>query len=533
MATFKLDGKTVPFEPGDTIIRAAHRQGLTIPHYCWHPGLSSPANCRMCLVEILPKPGQRPLSLDILELDAKTGEYKPVQKPKLQPACYMAAADGMEVLGDTSEHVVKARHDVQEFLLLNHPVDCPICDQSGECTLQDYWLEYQKTQKRMHDEPVHKPKGVEFGATIVYDGERCVMCTRCVRFMAEVAKDPVLDMRERGNLNEIFVSPGRQLDGHYTFMTEHVCPVGALTTKDFRFKARVWFLRTAPSVCQGCATGCNAHLDYDPRYNKTYRYRPRDNEKVNKYWMCDEGMLTYREAHDGRVLEASVDAAARTTSQALDEVKSLFVAVPKDSVGVVLSARYSLEDNWALRELALVLMGTKNVYRSGRPDGYEDDILIHRDKNSNTLGVTELAPAAKPFQALLDDVAARRITHVIALGGSAPVDASNLRAAKLVTIAAHRGPLTELATVVLPATSWAEHSGTYVNAKGMRQIADKALEPLGASKPAWKQVADLATALGFEPSWTKLKQIRGQLIGSAAAEAHGTPQAVAGNASAE
>jgi len=533
MATFKLDGKTVPFEPGDTIIRAADRQGLTIPHYCWHPGLSSPANCRMCLVEILPKPGQRPLSLDILELDAKTGEYKPVQKPKLQPACYMAAADGMEVLGDTSEHVVKARHDVQEFLLLNHPVDCPICDQSGECTLQDYWLEYQKTQKRMHDEPVHKPKGVEFGATIVYDGERCVMCTRCVRFMAEVAKDPVLDMRERGNLNEIFVSPGRQLDGHYTFMTEHVCPVGALTTKDFRFKARVWFLRTAPSVCQGCATGCNAHLDYDPRYNKAYRYRPRDNEKVNKYWMCDEGMLTYREAHDGRVLEASVDAAARTTAQALDEVKSLFTGVPSDSVGVVLSARYSLEDNWALRELALVLMGTKNVYWSGRPDGYEDDILIHRDKNSNTRGVKDLAPTAKPFQALVDDVAARRITHVIALGGSAPGDASTLRAAKLVTIAAHRGPMTDLATVVLPATSWAEHSGTYVNAKGMRQIADKALEPLGASKPAWKQVADVATALGFEPSWVKLKHIRGQLIGTAAADAHATPGPVVGNASAE
>ncbi len=134
----------------------------------------------------------------------------------------------------------------------------------------------------MRDEPVHKPKGVVFGPTIVYDAERCVMCTRCVRFMAEVAKDPVLDMRERGNLNEITVSPGRVLDGHYTFMTEHVCPVGALTTQDFRFKARVWFLRTAPAICQGCATGCNAHLDYDPRYNKAYRYRPRDNEKVNE-----------------------------------------------------------------------------------------------------------------------------------------------------------------------------------------------------------------------------------------------------------
>jgi NADH-quinone oxidoreductase subunit G len=519
MATFKLDGIAVPFEPGDTIIRAAHRQGLTIPHYCWHPGLSAPANCRMCLVEILPKPGQKPLSLDILELDKKTGQYRPIQKPKLQPACYMAAAEGLEVLADTSEHVMRARHDVQEFLLLNHPVDCPICDQAGECTLQDYWLEYQKTPKRMHDEPVHKPKGVEFGPTIVYDGERCVMCTRCIRFMEEVAKDPVLDMRERGNLNEVVVSPGRQLDGHYTFMTEHVCPVGALTTKDFRFKARVWFLRSAPSVCQGCATGCNAHLDYDPRYNKAYRYRPRDNEKVNKYWMCDEGMLTYKEAHDGRVLEASVDSATRTTAQALEEAKALLSGVPMDTVAIVLSARYSLEDNWALRELGLVLMGTRNVYVSGRPDGYEDDILIHHDKNSNTRGVAELVPGAKSFEALVDDVAARRITHVIALGGSAPVNAGPLGAAKLVTIAAHGGPLTQLARVVLPATSWAEHSGTYVNAKGMRQIADKALEPLGASKPAWKQLADLATALGYEPSWVKLKHIRGQLIGSASPDA--------------
>jgi NADH-quinone oxidoreductase subunit G len=535
MGTFKLDGKTVPFEPGDTIIKAADRQGIAIPHYCWHPGLSAPANCRMCLVEILPKPGQKPLSLDILELDAKTGEYKPVQKPKLQPACYMAPADGMEVLGDTSPNVQKARHDVQEFLLLNHPVDCPICDQSGECSLQDYWLEYQKTQKRMHDEPVHKPKGVVFGKTIVYDGERCVMCTRCIRFMAEVAKDPVLDMRERGNLNEIFVSPGRELDGHYTFMTEHVCPVGALTTKDFRFKARVWFLRSANSVCQGCATGCNTHLDYDPRYNKAYRYRPRDNEQVNKYWMCDEGMLTYKEAHDGRVLEASVDGAARTNAQALDEARSLFVGAPKGSIGVVLHARYSLEDNWALRELAKVLIGTANVYVSARADGYEDDILIHRDKNSNTRGVRELAPEAKPFQALVDDVVARRVTHVIALGGSAPGPVSALRSAKVINVAAHQGPMNEVATVVLPATSWAEHSGTYVNAKGLRQVADKALEPQGACKPAWQQLADLATALGYEPSWVKLKHIRAHLAGGPPAEAHpgGTGAVVVDNASAE
>src|SRR5271155_248755 len=172
MPTLKLDGKTIPFEPGDSIIRAADRQGIEIPHYCWHAGLSSPANCRMCLVEILPAPGQRPVMLDILSWDAKAGVYKPEGKPKLQPACQMAAVDGMDIKSDTSEHVKDARHHVQESLLLNHPVDCPICDQAGECTLQDYWLEYQKTQKRMHDEPVPKPKGVEFVAAIVYDGER-------------------------------------------------------------------------------------------------------------------------------------------------------------------------------------------------------------------------------------------------------------------------------------------------------------------------------------------------------------------------
>jgi NADH-quinone oxidoreductase subunit G len=522
MATFKLDGQAIPFEPGDSIIRAAYRRGIEIPHYCWHPGLSSPANCRMCLVEILPKPGQKPLNLDVLEWDAKAGEYRPVQKPKLQPACYMGAVEGMEVLSDTSEHVRRARHDVQEFLLLNHPVDCPICDQAGECKLQDYWLDHMKSQKRMRDEPVHKPKGVVFGPTIVYDAERCVMCTRCVRFMSEVAKDPVLDMRERGNLNEIFVAPGRQLDGHYTFMTEHVCPVGALTTKDFRFKARVWFLRTAPAICQGCATGCNAHLDYDPRNNTAYRYRPRDSEKVNKFWMCDEGMLSYKEAHEGRVTAPRASGATVSTQRALDEAKRLFAGVPKEGVGVILSAQHSLEDNWALLELGAVLIGTRAVYRSGKPDGYEDAILIHRDKNPNARGVEQLAPGIKPVQMLVDEIKASRVTHVIALGGATALDADELdalKAVKLVVIASHEGPLTEGAAVVLPATAWAEQSGTYVNAKGLRQLSEAALLPAGDVRPGWAQVAALAYSLGYEASWTKVKQIRTRLARGASTDA--------------
>jgi NADH-quinone oxidoreductase subunit G len=301
-------------------------------------------------------------------------------------------------------------------------------------------------------------------------------------------------------------------------MTEHVCPVGALTTTDFRFKARVWFLRTAAAVCQGCATGCNAHLDYDPRNNKAYRYRPRDNEKVNKFWMCDEGMLTYREAHDGRVIEARVRGVATSTRKAFEEIASRFAGVAPASVAVVFSAQHSVEDNWALRELGSVLLGTKNLYFTGRREGYQDDILIHRDKNANTTGVMQLAPGARPLRALLDDVRMSRITHVIALGAEAPVEpdaALALGGATMVTIAAHDGPLPRLAAVLLPATSWAEQSGTYVNARGIRQVSDKAIEPQGASKPAWQLVAEVAAALGYQASWAKLKDIRALLASGA------------------
>jgi NADH-quinone oxidoreductase subunit G len=520
MPTFKLDGKEIPFEPGDSIIKAAARQGIEIPHYCWHPGLSAPANCRMCLVEIKPGPQQRAMMLDVLEFDPSINDYRPAQKPKLQPACQMPAVEGQEVLSDTSTHVLNARKTVQEFLLLNHPVDCPICDQAGECKLQDYWLQHQKTQKRMRDEPIHKPKAVVFGPTIVYDAERCVMCTRCIRFMAEVAKDPVLDMRERGNLNEICVAPGRQLDGHYTFMTEHVCPVGALTTKDFRFKARVWFLRSAKSICQGCATGCNAWLDYDPRYNKAYRYRPRDNEAVNKYWMCDGGMLSYRAAHVGRVTSAKVKGKKATLEAALAEVTKRFSDTSRENIAFVLSAQHSLEDNWALREVAR-LAGAKGIYVTGAGPGYRDDILIDEDKNPNTAGVVELVPTLRPFPQLIEDIRAGRVTQVVALGGvtprNDPEDATALgMVSTLVAVAAHEGALTETAHVVLPATSWAEHSGTYVNRQGFRQVADKALEPQGASRPAWEQLRAIALALGLEPTWTKLKDIRKELTVSTA-----------------
>lgn len=513
MATFKLDGREIPFKPGDTIIRAAHRAGIDIPHYCWHPGLSVAANCRMCLVEILPPPGRPAILLQVLAYDEKTGEYVEQKKPKLQPACQMQVAEGMEVLSESSAHVETARHAVQESLLLNHPVDCPICDQAGECRLQDYWLEHQATSKRMRDEPVHKPKAVVFGPTIVYDAERCIVCTRCIRFVDEVAQDPVLALRERGNLNEVVVAPGRQLDNAYTLMTEYVCPVGALTAVDFRFKARVWFLRTARTVCQGCATGCNAFLDFDPRYQKVFRHRPRENLEVNKYWMCDDGMLDYQRVHENRLLEAKIDNEPTTVGAALDKAAELLKPVEPGKLAIVLSAQHSNEDNFALVQLARNYIGTGNVFLSGKPPGQGDRVLRHPDKNPNTAGVTALCTSAPPqnMQALATGVSSGKFTAVLALGSDIAdlADATPFEDAEaVVVIAAHEGPLAETAHVALPATTWAECDGTYVNAKGMAQQSEQAIEPQGDARPAWKLISALALRLGHDMAYRRLDAVR-------------------------
>jgi NADH-quinone oxidoreductase subunit G len=517
MPSFKLDGREIPFQPGDTIIRAAWREGIEIPHYCWHPGLSIAANCRMCLVEIEPMANRRQLMLDVLAWDPAKGAYVPSKKPKLEPACQVEALEGMSIKSESSENVDKARRHVQEFLLLNHPVDCPICDQAGECKLQDYWLSEQKTGKRMRDEPVHKPKAVPFGDTIVYDAERCIVCTRCVRFMDEVAKDPVLDIRERGNLNEVVLAPGRKLEGHYTMMTDHVCPVGALTTKDFRFKARVWFLRKAPTVCPGCATGCNAWLDYDPRTGEVPRLRPRDNEEVNKYWMCDDGILTHRRVQDQRVVhgylgrgsdrqKVSPGAALKAASQLLDGHRG--------KIAVVLSAQASTEDNFALARFARSHLGVKEFYLARLADWDGDEILRDVDRNPNVRGATAAAGGTiHKLEELMEPAVSGKVAVVLALGGLADLDVAptslgGLGRAKVITLAANHGPLTHTADVLLPAASWAESDGTFVNRQGRAQTFEPGPRPAGDSLPAWEIVSRLAKAMGLPMEFTRLRDLR-------------------------
>ncbi len=524
MGTIKIDGREIPFEPGDTVIRAAWRQGIEIPHYCWHPGLSIAANCRMCLVEIT---SGRRMDMPILRWDDGKKDYVPATKPKLQPACQMAAAEGMEV-STASEEVKKAQAAVQEFLLLNHPVDCPICDQAGECKLQDYWLDHQHELKRKKTEPVHKPKGVRFGPTIVYDAERCVMCTRCIRVCDELVGDHVLDMRQRGNKNEIVLAPGRELDHRYTLMTEHVCPVGALTSRDFRFKARVWFLRSVDGVCAGCATGCNSHVDFDPRYDRVFRLRPRDNLQVNQFWMCDDGMMTYKEVHEDRVY-VPVQGRGRDReellySEALALAAERLSAAGGARLGVVLSAKHSSEDNFVLATLARQVLGTDKLYLAADADWEGDTILRSSDHNPNRRGAMMAAGGElESMEDLLQDVLAGEVTSVLALGWVSAESADQLepllKLETVISLTSNEGALPSVASLVVPVACWGEMHGTFVNAKGMAQQFRRAVRPQGQIKPAWEALLTIAQLMDKKLDFAKLADIRAALApaGSAAA----------------
>jgi NADH-quinone oxidoreductase subunit G len=307
------------------------------------------------------------------------------------------------------------------------------------------------------------------------------------------------------------VAPGRQLDHPYSLMTEYVCPVGALTAQDFRFKARVWFLRSARTVCVGCATGCSSFTDYDPRNQTVYRYRPRENLEVNKYWMCDDGMLDYRRIHENRVLRARVGTEETSRDEALLQAAELLRRAAPQKIALVLSAQHSNEDNYALLTLAREHLKISDVFVSGQAPGRADDILIHADKNPNHRGVAGLCGVPpKRFGELVAGLAAGTFTHVLALGSyvSEPDKTEAFKGATVVALATHDGPIADHARVVLPVSSWAESDGTFVNAKGMAQETQRAILPHGDSLPAWRMVGLLAKALGIALPFGTLDKLR-------------------------
>jgi NADH-quinone oxidoreductase subunit G len=491
MVTATVDGREVVVKPGTTVIEAAKAVGVDIPFYCYHKRLSIAANCRMCLVEMSNAP-----------------------MGKLMPACQMPLAEGVAVKTDTPR-VKDQQRATLEFLLLNHPVDCAICDQAGECKLQDYYMLHDRQPSRLDGPKVQKQKRVFLGPLVTLDQERCILCTRCVRFMREVAKDPQLGVAERGAESCIETAPGQPLDNKYSGNVVDICPVGALTSTDFRFRGRVWFMSAARSVCTGCARGCNTFLDYLDA--TTYRYRPRENDAVNQEWMCDDGRLSYKYLNRGRVLEARLGRApGQRATRAAAAVKAAALLREHAGAGalaLLLSPVASLEDALVALSVAREGLGLSEVFLGGRPDGWQDDFLKRADQNPDRKGV-ELAAqalglAVRPFADLLAAAAAGKVKALWAVGTELPVEgaAEKLAGLTLVVQAMNDGPLVQAAEVLLPASPHSESDGTFVNFEGRAQRFEMAYFPRGESRPHWALAGDVGRGLDVHCSFTSAREV--------------------------
>ncbi len=467
----KINGKPVTVENGTTVLEAARQAGFEVPRFCYHPGLSRPANCRMCLVDASNSP-------------------KPI------PSCYISVAENADYTTD-SEHVRELRRAILEFILLNHPIDCPICDQAGECELQDNYFSHSLQESRLSTPKNHGPKATALSSSVTFDAERCIVCTRCVRFCAEITETNELGVKNRGERSEISTFPGKPLSNPYSINVVDLCPVGALTSTDFRFKCRVWFMESVESVCNGCARGCSITLDHHK--GEVMRYRPRENREVNDWWMCDTGRMSYRALHEERVLapvrggaagpeRVSWDAALSTTREIL--------GAAGDRLAIVLSAGLDNETLFAVRRLVRSGLTGAKLFVAGRPDGTDEDkLLIRNDKNANRAGVSALFGPLPDVAALASAVRDRQVTHVLALGGE--LDPAAVRGAQTIVAATHATAFAQGAAVVLPLQTHAEHDGTFVNFAGQVQRFQGGIAAVGEALAGWDLVTRLASTLGF------------------------------------
>ncbi|MSP60909.1 MAG: 2Fe-2S iron-sulfur cluster binding domain-containing protein [Myxococcales bacterium] len=473
--TLTIDGRQVTVQKGTNVLEAARAQGTDISYFCYHPGLSSPAVCRQCLVEVA---GQ----------------------PKLVPSCYTPVADNMVVI-TASERVLTARRQMLEFTLVNHPVDCPICDKAGECTLQKLYMEWDGHPSRSDVNKVHKPKVVDLGPTIVLDAERCILCTRCIRVCDEVAHQHQLTMAFRGDHEILTTAPGQVLDNPYSLNTVDVCPVGALTSKDFRFKMRAWELYTVPSVCPGCATGCNVEIHH--AQGQAWRLVPRPNPDINKFWMCDEGRLTYKELTRDRVVGARLGDDPAPLEKAINYAAERIEQVRQEggTVAVVLGAQATNEDLYLAARVAIDVLSAR-VFIAGRPAVPDrvDEILRSADVNPNSAGAKIFGRAAAGGIPELERALQNgELSLVWAIGEDLPLSEEAFAALddiEMIVQASHEDELTAGADVVLPAAMWAEVDGTFTNVQGLVQRIRRALDAPGGAKPHWELTAAIARRLG-------------------------------------
>jgi NADH-quinone oxidoreductase subunit G len=464
LVTLTIDGAPVSVPKGTTIIEAAKQAGILVPHYCYHPSLPSPAVCRMCLVEV-------------------------EKAPKLMPACVTAVADG-QVVHVESVKAKKAREGVLELLLINHPLDCPICDQAGECELQDYVFQEGRAGTRYSEYAKRYSPVEDFGPDILYVPNRCILCTRCVRFMEDVVEEPVLNVSERGDRAYIGISPEQRLDHAWSGNVVDLCPVGSLLSKDFLHKARAWELDKSASVCPGCTQGCN--ISIDTRDDNVVRIRPRPNLEVNRHFICDYGRMNYRWMNRGDRIEAPLvrDGGRHVATDwdtALDRLAQL-VRGTSGSAVILASGRASTEslglvkrmvDRADLTAVVQVPMGEE------APLGRVPNLALRRERAPN-LAAAELMGYRTDWQAGLKQAAAAGLVLVLD---------TDLSEADEAALAAAPGSVVILGTVfpeglrnaelVLPLTNMAEENGTYLNRDLRLQRYSQAKSQPGMARPAW------------------------------------------------
>jgi len=491
--TLTIDGKPVTVPEGTTVLQACEQAGSPVPFYCYHPGLSIAGNCRICLVEIK-------------------------NSPKLQISCYTPVAQGMEVL-TTSDKALVGRRDVLEFLLINHPLDCPVCDQAGECWLQDYYMQHGLYDPKFNETKIKKPKAVPIGPTVMLDAERCILCSRCVRFTDEITKTGEFGIFNRGDHSEIGLHPGKALDNNYAGNVVDICPVGALTDRDFRFKCRVWYLGAADSVCPGCSRGCNIQIHYNrerewrphiAQGGRVMRLKPRHNPDVNRWWMCDEGRYGYQFIDQERLEAVQIKEhggmRSGTWEEALERL-GVVLARLRDAkqlgqVGVVLSSHLTNEDLYAAKRFFAELGVVQVVFQRPKP-GEGDDFLMQPDKSPNARGAQALG-LPEGAERFLQQAATGNLKMLLVftqdlapLFGEERVREAAKRLELLVFVGTNTNRTAELAHLVLPSTVYAEKDGTFTNVEGRVQRIHPALGPWGASKPEWRILSELGQRLGL------------------------------------
>jgi NADH-quinone oxidoreductase subunit G len=499
MFNVQVDGAWHQFPKGTRVIEACEQAGSYVPRYCYHKKLSSPGNCRMCLIEMgFPKlgPDRKP------EL-GKDGKPVINWMPRPQISCAQDVAEGMGVRTN-STLVKECQRGVMEFLLINHPLDCPICDQAGECRLQEFSVEYGASDSRFLESKVKKPKNVVLGPRVTLDDERCILCSRCIRFCQEIAKDDVLGFVDRGSYTVLTAHPGKRLENNYSLNTVDICPVGALTSTDFRFKMRVWFLKETKSICTSCATGCNTIIG--TREDVIYRQTPRENNAVNSCWMCDYGRLNFDYLQsERRLLEPQIASGEKLVTTdwqtAITRAALELKQFSGPEIAIIASGRMTNEELWLTLQLARTL--DAELIDIMPRTGPGDDILLSEDRNPNTNGARLLGVTSEPgakLPTIADAVKSGRVKVLITLGenpmrlGISTEQLESLSAFILMDILSNAA--TEHATVALPSFAFAEKRGSMINGEGRLQRLNRAVRPPGQARDDWEILRDLLQELG-------------------------------------